>query len=321
MYDPKYGLRGFADGKPSEAIQRHTLGCISVSVVIPYKPDTELLDIPVKQYKDVAGVSRKINAAKRLQDWLDKQREEGLTLTGSINVHTQATAAKLGLRLIEEMPNTEVVQHYDSYRLVCNDIVVNLAEAVALQYYHFCINNGILRAAMRLPDGFSKLTILMDRFGGNSSKGLLPGQPVPLTNSSKFVHFAFNNAPTWIAIREENIKSGFDIKIGHLEWWHKGDNKLKKGKTHPHFILPDWINATAVATHFRDNFIEDIDKGSAAKRNELADNLNLLYEAFRRYDFWSYGEKVPGYIVGTNQAFEVSEEAKTWLMNRANNIP
>ena len=193
-----------------------------------------------------------------------------------------------------------------------------MAEAVALQYYYFCTSFGVLRAAMRLPENFNKVTMLMDRFSGASPTGYKPGETLPLTNGSIFMRFAFQNAPSWLGIAEENKKSGYDIAHGHLDWWNPKPTIIRAGKTHPHFILPDWLNVAAVAKHYRANFIKDINSTKNEKKEELADALSELYDAFKTHNLWSISDdKTLSMIRGSKKSFTLPDEARDWIIKRA----
>ncbi len=95
--------------------------------------------------------------------------------------HTQVAAATIGLELIEELPNTSVERHYDTYRLYFDDEYIDFAQAVALEYYFFTISFGILRAGTRIPPKHRKLFLAMDRFPGAETNDAEPGEPIPPT--------------------------------------------------------------------------------------------------------------------------------------------
>jgi len=253
VYDKNLGLRGYADGRPSEVIQRHSLGTMSVGVVFPYKPHVEFLEVPVAQYKK-KKVSTKAAAAGRLIRWLEVERECGLQLSGSVNVHTMSAAVELGVSLIEELPNSRVEEQSGGYKLICEDMSYNLAEAVALQYYYFCSVFGTLRARSRLPEGFERLTLFMDRFSGASPQGVKVGQQLPLTKGAQFMRYCFRKSPTWLGIQEEESKNGAKVHYANLDWWKDDKGKVRPGKTHPHFIITDWLTASAAAKLNRPGF-------------------------------------------------------------------
>ena len=75
MLTPNFNLRGYADAKPSEAIQPHQLPGLAVAVVFPGKPGTDLIELPIKQFKDYKPKA-KGNAARRVgADTVDGLRE------------------------------------------------------------------------------------------------------------------------------------------------------------------------------------------------------------------------------------------------------
>jgi len=141
--------QGFADAKPSESIQQHELPGLVVSVVFPHRPGIDLLNCPVKQYKDYDS-TRKAARASELASWLATQKQNGLVLSGFFLVYTQFAAATFGLDFIEELPDTHVEPHYDTYRLFFGDDYIDFAQAIALGYYYFAINLGVLFASSKL---------------------------------------------------------------------------------------------------------------------------------------------------------------------------
>ena len=121
----------FADAKPSESIQPHELPGLSVACLLAIKKGEEILKVPVKQYKDYKPQNRSTRA-RELSTWLEKERNNGLIISGFLLSRTQQAAARYGLDLIEELPDTRVEQHYESYRLYFGEEEIDFAQAVAL---------------------------------------------------------------------------------------------------------------------------------------------------------------------------------------------
>ncbi|KPJ95858.1 MAG: hypothetical protein AMS18_02120 [Gemmatimonas sp. SG8_17] len=215
---PIFHLRGYADAKPSESIQPHELPGLAVAAVFPGKPDVELLEIPTRQYKEYKGKA-KGNAALSLARWLEEQSSEGLHLTGFFQVADQVAAATSGLSLLEELPDTRVEPHYDSFRLYFGDQHVDFAQAVALEYYEFTVNLGALRAGLRIPPKYRHLFVAMDRFPGRSPEDSTPGEPVELTPGSRFLDFVRVHSPTGQHIRRENETVDLSVALGTIDWW------------------------------------------------------------------------------------------------------
>lgn len=96
MFYANTGWHGYADAKPSESIQRHELPglAVAVAVAFPYKPNEEVLELPVKQYKEYTH-KQKADRAHRFATWLTNQKKQGLALAGFMHAHTQFDAATL----------------------------------------------------------------------------------------------------------------------------------------------------------------------------------------------------------------------------------
>ena len=92
-------------------------------------------------------------------EWLAQQKDEGLLLAGFCTVSTQEEAARHGLSLIEELPDTGVEAHYDAYRLTFRNDRVDFANAVALEHYWTTLHFAALRAATRVPEGPKRIAI------------------------------------------------------------------------------------------------------------------------------------------------------------------
>ncbi len=312
----KDGLLGFADAKPSESIHKDELPGLAVAVLFPYMKDIEILNIPVKQYKDYKR-SQKGSQARKLSEWLNKKKEAGLTLTGCSHAHTLEASAKLGLDLIQELPKTKVEEHYERYRLYFDNEYIDFSQAIALEYYFFTMHFGVLRAALKLPKTHNKLTVLMDRFPDSNVGEVTPGEPILPTQGVKFLNFIHRNSATAIGIEEENKKLNVTTSFGTLDWWKRNEaDKYSKGKTHPHFILTDWLVAATIANTFRDDFI------ATFKREKegviAADGLEELYNTFKTFDIWSFDENVLPHLIASNAEWTVPEDAKEFILEIAN---
>lgn len=316
MFDTKIGWHGYADAKPSESIQKHELPGLAVAVVFPHKPGEEVLKLPIKQYK-VYDSKQKAKRARQLSEWLTSQKKLGLVLTGFVYAHTQLAAAEYGLELIEELPATRVECHHDTFRLFFGNEHIDFAQAVALEYYFFAISLGILRAAGRLPQEHRKLFVAMDRFPGTDTNNTEPGNPIPSTQGAKFVEYIQTQSKTGMGIRENNNSNNLESNFGSLDWWKwKNSDVWSKGKNHPHFVLPDWLAAAAIAHEFRDDFIASF----ANKRigNEAADALGGLYDVFKTFSFWSMSMEgnVLSHLRADEKLWNVPDDAREFILAR-----
>ncbi len=93
----------FADAKPSEVLkkQQNHPAALAVACVLPYKPNTPILAVPVKQYKDVP-TKQKAKKAIELMNWLINEREQGLKFRGFLVARSLKSAARYGLEILEE---------------------------------------------------------------------------------------------------------------------------------------------------------------------------------------------------------------------------
>ncbi len=307
--------KGYADGQPSESIQKHELSSLAVSVIFPYSPNEHILELPVKQYKDY---KQKNKAARTNEfiEWLIEQKEQGLELIGFSHAHEQEQAANFGLKFLEELPNTKVEKHFDSYRLFFGDKHIGLPQAVALQYYFFTINFGALRAALKIKEEDRRLLILMDRFSDRKIENKVPGEAIPPTPGALFLDYLEKESKTGIAIVAENKSINLDLRFGTLDWWKwKDSTEWKKGKTHPHFILPDWMAAASSATQFPDEYIASFDNEDHGKR--AVASLNKLHDVFKSFDIWSMDGKALEHIVPTEKLWEIPDDAREFILSRA----
>jgi hypothetical protein len=314
MSKPSFYLRGYADAKPSEAIQPHQLPGLAVAVVFPGKPGTDLIDVPIKQFKDYKPKA-KGNAARALAKWLCEQSSKGLQLTGFFQVADQIEAATCGLSLLEELPNTHVEPHFDTYRLYFGNDHIDFAQAVALEYYEFTINLGVLRAGLRIPPQYRKLFVAMDRFPGRSPEVDTPGAPLEPTPGAKFLNFVREHSSTGQHIRRENESVGLTAALGTIDWWKPvGEEKWRQGKSHPHFVLPDWLAAAALAETYPDELAGSFDKSRVGA--DTVDGLRELYKMFKSFDLWSMTEGA-GHIKGATQTWSVPDDARAFILDRA----
>lgn len=307
--------RGYADAKPSESIQKHELPGLAVAVIFPYKPSVEVLQLPVKQYKDYKPRTKGARAVQ-LAKWLTAEKQLGLVLKGFFLVDTQVAAAKLGIDLIQELPETRVELHYEAYRLFFGGDYVDFAQAVALEYYFFTITLGILRAGMSLKPEERRLFVAMDRFPDKGTDNAVPGQPLPPTQGAKFLEFVRQRSRTGLGIEEENRSAKLRAKLGTLDWWKlKNEEAWQKGKSHPHFVLPDWLAAAAIAHEFREEFISTFTKQEEGA--EAADGLEELYQSFKTYDLWSMTGGTLPHIRAAEKLWNVPDDAREFILARA----
>jgi hypothetical protein len=314
--DENIEWRGYADAKPSESIQKDDLPGLAVCLIFPYMANVDVLELPVKQYKDYE-TKRKGKRARRLADWLDDQKSNGLVLSGFNIAETQHEAARIGLELIQELPNTRVEPHHKKFRLYFEDNYINFSHAVALGYYFIAICIGMIYPASKLEKDKRKLLLLMDRFPDCNTNETKPGETNPVTQGIKFIEFIRHNSKTALGIEENRKSKNTKINFGTLDWWKdKNESKWKKGKTHPHFVLPDWLAAASIAHNFRDEFISTFSKEKYGI--DAADGLDVLYNSFKKYDLYSLSNGSMSYINAENKLWEVSKEARDFIFAHAN---
>jgi hypothetical protein len=318
MYDGSpngLGWHGYADAKPSESIQKHELPGIAVAVVFPYLHGDQVLYPPVKQFKDYKP-RVKGSRAREFADWLQKQKSCGFTLRGFFHAHHRNAAAALGLDLIQELPDTHVEKHHDKYRLFFGKEYIDFAQAVALEYYFFTISFGILRAGMSLPASHRKLFLAMDRFPGRDTEGAPPGTPLPPTQGAKLLEFIRRYSETGIGIEKKNASANLQVKLGTIDGWKRnGVQAWEKGKTHPSFTIADWLAAAAIAHAFPGELANSFEKEKEGQ-NAL-DGLRELYAAFKSFDLWSMEANVLPYIRAETKIWEVPQEARDFILERA----
>lgn len=275
-----------------------------------------MLDLPVKQYKDYTS-NLKGARARQLADWLAKQKNKGLNLAGFFLADTQLNAANMGLSFLEELPDTRVQSHYDTWRLHFGDQHIDFAQAVALVYYFVTISFGILHAGFCLAPDRRRLFVAMDRFPGKSPEGGVPGKPLPTSQGSKFLDFVRHRSAIGIHIQKENTSISLTSNLGTLDWWKaRTDREWRKGKTHPHFTFPDWLAAAALAEAYPDEFAASRSFKKEQDGLDAVDGLTQLYKAFKLYDLWSSDDFVR-YLRPSERLWTVPEEARAFILERA----
>lgn len=244
------------------------------------------------------------------------EKQLGLVLKGFFLAHTQVAAATLGLDLIEELPETHVEPHYETYRLYFGDDYIDFAQAVALEYYFFAINLGVLRAGMSLKPEDRRLFVAMDRFPGKGTDNAVAGQPLPSTQGARFLEFVRGRSGTALGIEAANRSANLRTKLGTLDWWKSKDEEAwQTGKSHPHFVLPDWLAAAAIAHEFREEFIATFKKQGVG--TEAADGLEELYQSFKAHDLWSMSGGALLHIRAAEKLWNVPVDAREFVLARA----
>jgi len=307
---------GFADATPSESIQYHNLPGLAVGSLFPYKSDEILLEVPVKQYKDVKGIRKKNNSAQKLITWLKQKKSEGLIIEGFCSTETFLLAARYGMSLLEELPGVYVEPHFKTYRLFFDKYHLDFAQAVALMYYLFSAYFSLLRPSIAVKDIDAELVLYMDRFPGASAGGTLQNSAIPKTDGMRFVEYVRRNSPTYLGIEKAHRKDNTMIEFRTLDRWSRlGDQTIIEGKLHPHFKLTDWLVQSAIATSYRGEFIANYTPHDDAI--ELADTMAELYSVFKSFNIWSMGHKAMSHIKAEKQQWGIPDEAKRFILGRA----
>ncbi len=200
-----------------------------------------MLPIPIKQYKDYRPRSKCVKA-EELSQWLLSQQVKGLILKGFFHAHTLIAAANLGLRLIQELPNTRVETHYGSYRLYFGDEQIDFAQAIALEYYFFTINFGIRRAISYPKNPGNSLLLWID-FLGQTLRTLQPDNLYralkDLSSSTLFTDIRRLGRELRQIINQQISKADLAISTGG------GQTLVKLGKkgrlAHISFYLIGWL--------------------------------------------------------------------------------
>lgn len=319
-------IRLFSDAKPSESIHKHELPGLGVASIFAYSRTSSVVDVPVKQYKDYDR-SKKARKATELREWMEGERKSGnLVITGFMNTLTQQAAAKFGLDLIEELPSTRVENHHGGYRLYFGEEHIDLAQAVALIYYMLTVSFAVLRTATSIEKEHRRHIIaLLDRFPDTERGGFLQGQKAPKTQGMKFVLYIKANAKTFVDIDAENKSSGIAYKPDTLEGWRpNGIGEWKDPKTHPHFVLVDWLVASAIAKHFPEEFLVEYRQSKLGKKRRNAEDaleaLVDLYQEFKKHQIFEIAnDETLGHIIASDghREWKVPEEVKEFILNRA----
>ena len=95
----------------------------------------------------------------------------------------------------------------------------------------------------------------------------------------------------------------------------KIEDTWKEGKSHPHFVLPDWLVAAAIAHDFYGDFVANFAKERIGV--EAADALKELYNVFKTFDFWSMEGNVLSHIRAAEKLWNVPEDAREFILARA----
>lgn len=317
-------VRLFGDARPSESIQKHELPGLGVAAILIYGNGTTIVDVPIKQYKDYDR-SQKAERAIELKEWMKKERaQKNLTIIGFMNTLDQNAAARLGLDLIEELPNTRVEKHYETYRLYFGEEHIDFAQSVALVYYMFTVSFAILRVALSLSEEHREHIItLLDRFPDASKGDFEPGKKAPTTQGMKFLQFLKANAKSFTGIDAENKANGIMFRADTLEGWKRNDrDEWRDPKTHPHFTLVDWLVAAAIAHRFPEEFVKEFKTTKLGKKKRNAEDtqaaLEDLYQEFKKHKIYEIADKQTlGMIRSETKQWEVPEEAKQFIYDRA----
>jgi len=314
----------FGDAKPSESIQKHEIPGLGVAAIFVYGSKTEIVDVPIKQYKEYDR-SQKAAKAVELNEWLRRKREnKELSIIGFMNTLDQNAAARLGLDLIEELPDTRIEKHYEQYRLYFGKEHIDFAQAVALVYYMFTVSFAIQRVALSLSEEHREHIIaLLDRFPDASKGDFEPERKAPITQGMKFLQFLKANAETFTGIEAENKANGIMYRADTLEGWKRNDkDEWRDPKTHPHFTLVDWLVAAAIAHRFPEEFVNEFKTTKLGRKERNAEDtqeaLEDLYQEFKKHNIYEIAdEKTLGMIRSEAKRWKVSEEAKQFIYDRA----
>ncbi len=296
---------------------------MGVAVLCVYSPEGSQLDVPVGQYKKYSRLE-KGRRAHELADWLEHQSSKGMQISGFCNAVTQHAAANFGMEMLEELPDAKVRQHHDGFRLFFGNEWVSFAESVALMYYHSTVCFGVLRAGLAMPKGDKLIRIYMDRFPGPSPDQRNPGESLPKTQGAKFIEYVQTHSPTALHIREENLEIGIRTQLTTLDWWKPmaklGEGVWQSGKTHPDFILSDWIVSAALAHSFPDGYLETF--GSNEHGAAAVEGLARLYDSFKKeFSIWSFaGDKEIGLLKHSERNWTIPDSAREFIVAKAERI-
>lgn len=311
----------FADASPSEAIQAHPLPGIATACLLFNNDERPIPALPFsKQYKD-ANPRTRDEAAMNLVDWLQQQRELGLRIIGFSNARNQPAAAEFGLSLLEELPDTRIEEHYNSYKLFFGDHHISLVQAVALAYYSMSIYFGVGQAANEIEPSERDITVYMDRFPAARPARSEPGEKSPVTPGMQFVHFLRNHSPTGRFISAEESKMGVKLNLTTLEWWkpHR-DEGWRPGKTFPMFTLVDWYVVSSLAKEFPEEFMKNY--SNKRKSRDIVAALSNLYDEFKKFEIWSIGDDQSLKLIsGANKNMHIPKPAREFILALAEKTP
>lgn len=308
-------MMGFTDATPSESIQSHEYPGLAVVSLFPTKKDEIILDVPIKQFKDVTKLKKKIVAAQTLTEWLASKKKEGLRIEGFCLTQTQLVAANYGMSVIEGIPNIEVRPHYNTFRLYFGEYHIDFAQAVALAYYMFsaffaCLTPSLRLRKLGLP---AELIMYMDRFPGKEAKGAMF---LPETDGSRFVDFIRSNSPTYAEIEKDHNGHSISVELKPLGFWLSQQSNIPHpGKEHPHFKLVDWMAQSAIATSYRGEFIAKY--GQQAKAAILADKMEELYSTFKTFNILSLEENLMQHLTAGERCWNIPDDARRFIVDRA----
>ncbi len=313
----------YVDAKPSESIQKHEIPGLGVAAIFVYGKDGTIVNVPIKQYKEYSR-SEKAAKALELKNWMREEREKNnLSLVGFMNALDQTAAARIGLDLIEELPNTRIENNYNQYRLFFGDEYIDFAHAVALVYYMITVSFAIGRVASSIDKAHREHIIaLLDRFP-DANKGDSSEMKAPTTQGMKFVKFLKANSKTFMDIDTVNRNSGIAYRLDSLEGWKNRINeKWKDPKKHPHFTLVDWLVVAAIAHRYPEKFIADFKSTKLGKKGQNAEDaqraLGELYLEFKKHKIFAFAdEHTLGMIKSDTKLWAVPNEAKQFIYDRA----
>ena len=101
-----------------------------------------------------------------------------------------------------------------------------------------------------------------------------------------------------------------------MSWWEDlSTNQILKGKTHPHFTLPDWLNHAIMAENYFDEYASSL--GSQKHALEITEALKDLREAFGEFDIWTMTVGSISLIQPQSKLSEVPQNAAKFLIDRA----
>ena len=107
-------------------------------------------------------------------------------------------------------------------------------------------------------------------------------------------------------------------------WRPTGKGEWKNPKTHPHFVLVDWLVASAIANRFPKEFLVEYRKSKHGKKGCNAEDaleaLEALYQEFKMHQIFEIAnDETLGHIIANDghRKWEVPEDAREFILNRA----